>query len=331
MDSLRSESRTLAALDAAGSILWQHRFPEPLALAPEVPYENPLLREAVLQAMVDLHGDGEDEILVVTVSPPDGGGSWTLHAMDEGGRELWKFQPGRTWMVGGDRIDSSWAIRYFMIDDLDGDGSKEILVSSRHASQFPACLTVLDSSGRPVAEYPHDGPLAPLSTYDLDNNGRKEILAGGTDSSHGQGCLLILDSRRLRPPPDGARKFSSRSAIGPTGQEVAYLLIPRHCLAMATQPESGIPDIRITDETLIVGTESAARPPCSVPGGLIYTFSHRLELQRVETNSGYQVQHRCLEEQGWLDHPYSDAEINRFRGVQYWDGTRFGETPSARW
>lgn len=331
VDSLRLESRTFSALDAAGSILWQRRFQAPLVLAPEGSEEFTILREAQMLAMVDLDGSGRREILVVTGSKPEGGASWTLHALSDDGRELWAFQPGRPWIVGGDRIDASWKIRYFLIDDLDGDGHREILVNACHSSRYLTSLFVLDSSGHAVAEYPHNGPLAILTAYDLNNDGWKELLVGGANRELHLGCFLVLDSRRLLPEQREERVFANPAAISPTGREIAYLLLPQHCLTMATQPEGTLPDIRITSDAVILGTESSPRPPCPVPGGLIYTFSHRLELQRVETNSGYQVQHRCLEEQGRLGHSYSDAEIERFRGVQYWDGTRFSEKPSVRW
>ncbi len=331
VDSLRLESRTLSALDAAGSILWQRRFQAPLMLSPEGPEEITMLREARMQAMEELDGGGRREILVVTGDAPEGGGSCTLHALADDGRELWRFQPGRPWIVGGERLDASWKIRYFMIDDLDGDGRREILVNACHSSQYPTCLFVLDSSGRAVAEYPHDGTLTILTAYDMDGDGWKELLVGGTNRDLHLGCFLVLDSRRLPPERRAERVFANRAAIGPTGREIACLLLPQHCLTLATRSEGIVPDIRVTSDAVILGTESAPRPPCSVPGGLIYTFSHGLELQRVETNSGYQVQHRCLEEQDWLDHSYSDAELERFRRILYWDGTRFSETPSIRW
>ena len=331
VDSLRMESRTLAALDAAGSILWQRRFPAPLVLAPDVPNENPMLREARMQAMEDLDGNGRREILVVTGSDSDGRGSWTLHALSEDGRELWAFQPARPWKVGKERFDASWTILYFLIDDLDGDGRREILLNACHSNRHLACLFVLDSSGQAVAEYPHNGPLAILTAYDLNDDGWKELLAGGTSRELHLGCFMVLDSRRLPREQREESVFATQAANGPAGREIAYLLFPQHCLAAATLPAGVVPDIRVTSDAVIVGTESAPRPPCSVPGGLIYTFNHRLELQRVETNSGYQVQHRCLEEQGWLDHSYSDAELDRFRRVLYWDGAKFSEQPSVRW
>ena len=305
------DSRTLAALDAAGSILWQRRFRRRWRSLPKCPSRLRSCAKPSCRTMDDLDGDGRREILVVTVSHPDGGGF--LDPPRPGRRRQRALEiPARPcpgpWESA--RIDATWMIRYFMIDDLDGDGRREILVNARHSSQFPACLIVLDSAGRVVAEYPHGGPLIVLTTYDLDKDGWKEILASGDRTGAPPG----LPHRPRQPPPPARRRTGAAILPGSgghrplrKGDRLSALppALPRHGHAAGRghpgrphhrrNPDGGI---RIRPSIALFRPRRAdlhVQPPAGAAAGG--------DQQRLR-----QVLHRCLEEQHWLDHPYSDAE-----------------------
>jgi hypothetical protein len=325
---LRFQGRTLIALDAAGRELWHRVFPEPLARWDLSATGYPMPPEGHLDAVTDLDGDGIREILVVTQSMVNPLRPGILHCLDERGAGLWQYQPGRPLVFGNTRYDEVYNIRFFLLEDFNHDGRKEILILAHNHSYFPSTLTLLDCAGRPHGQYVHSGHFQTATLADLDGNGRKEILAAGINNGYLRGFLAILDDRALAgtsPQPDTP---NHRCAGAPPGQELYYLLFPRDCVNLATENYGRAQEIRVGPDAIGINTGYILRPPCPVGGGVIFRLDRQLRLLGVDADPAYLAYHRCLETAGILGHPFSPGELDRMEPILYWNGERYTPEPT---
>ena len=328
VDSIRLDGSELSALDEEGRVLWRKEFPAPL-FPPEA-RQNPFCHppEGRISALEDIDGDGAREILVLTGFNGAKLVPSVLHCLSEKGEGLWQYQAGRPLVFGSTRQDGYYLARYFLLEDLDGDGRREILLNSFHHTNYPGLLTLIDSSGEHRGEYIHSGHVCFVTTADLDGDGIREILASGINNGYRKGFLAVLDSRAIEgasPQPDTPEY---RCLDVQAGRERAYLLFPRDCVNRLTEPYGTAAQVRLLPDEIRVGSGFILLPPCPTGGGLTFRLDGRFRLLGVVADAGYAAYHRCLEEQGRLDHSFSPAELDHLDPILHWDGRRFTEHPS---
>lgn len=123
----------------------------------------------------DVDGDGRDEIVFVSYESESGYNDGVLFVLDaetkqvewEGPHDLFL---GRAWT----------GVHAVRIGDVDGDGSKEIVVGTDEL--YDGKIYVLNGSTRAIkASYRYDSgaPIWSLDIADVDNDGQVEIIAGG--------------------------------------------------------------------------------------------------------------------------------------------------------
>jgi len=322
------EENALTARDGRGRPLWTRRFEHRLVGAGELldPLRTP--PDALNYALRDLDGDDDREILAISSlggSPRFGD---EMHCFDEAGRLRWSYRPGRKLVFGSGPVDDCYRFRYFLLDDLDGDGRTEIILNVYNALSFPSLAIVLGADGRVRGEYLHSGHLTWLVVEDLEGNGKKELLATGINNGYRQGILAVLDPLDLAGASPQADTPAYLCRGVPAGREICYLRFPVDCLNRATEPYGTTGNIMATREFLYVASGCLLLPDCPSCGHVIFRFSRDLALQDVTADGGYALYHRCLEGKGLLDHPYDPAELEDLRGVLYWNGQSFQETPA---
>ncbi len=111
----------------------------------------------------DLEGDGSKEILIGTF------GRWgmsstpsSMQVFDSAGNQKFTYT-------------TATGIASIVVDDINGDGSKEILVGAYRD------LFVLDYKGADLWKYSTGGLIRGLAVADIDNDSVKEIVAGSND------------------------------------------------------------------------------------------------------------------------------------------------------
>ncbi|MBD3367622.1 MAG: hypothetical protein GF405_05555 [Candidatus Eisenbacteria bacterium] len=158
-------------------------------------WERPLgVNNGAQPAVVDLTGDGVEEIVLSTYSPANGvsargttdlGYSYIL-CLDASGRELWRHRR-RGWFTG----------TLVSVADVTGDGRPDVVaVWASTKDRQPARVTVISGEGQLVAERPLVG-AGGLVLADVTGDGASEILVGEST-----GRLLALDGR-LRTTCEG--------------------------------------------------------------------------------------------------------------------------------
>lgn len=328
VDSIRLAGSGLSALDAAGRVLWRKDFPAPLLLPEARQHPFCLPPEGRISALEDIDDDGAREVLVLTGSNDIQLIPSILHCLSENGEGRWQYQAGRPLVFGDTRQDGHYLARYFLLEDLDGDGRREVLLNSFHHTNYPALLTLLDSSGQRRGEYIHSGHICFVTTADLDGNGTREILASGINNGYRRGFLAVLDRRAVAgasPQPD-TPEYQCLDV--PEGHELCYLLLPRDCVNRVTEPYGTAAGIQLLPDEIRLGTGFILLPPCLQGGGLTFRLDRQFRLRGVDADAGYPAYHRCLEEQGRLDHPFSESELDRLDPILYWDGRSFTDQPS---
>lgn len=321
----RIDGSALVILNEKGKELWRYdtgfksldvekyrrSFTQPRAILEEGHVALPHI------AFNDLDGDGRLEVLF-NVQTLDGYGPGVLMCFSQKGKLLWEFPTGFPVEVGGKRFSGDFLVRGFDVDDLNGDGAKEIVVIGHQWHRFPTRLAVLDAKGELLGDYWHAGHLTDLLFLDLDGDGRKEILAAGTNNEYGQGVLVVFDSADVR---GSSPQFTERYAwkdFGP-GSELHYIRIPRTDAELADYfPQDAI--------SRIMALKSGEISVWSGRSVIEYVFDRSLKIREVRSSHSFQVLHENARRAGKIS-SVSDAAYfeDLRRRVLYWDGS--GWTP----
>ena len=124
-------------------------------------------------AVLDLNGDGNDDIFIGERSIWNDYGAAPSHAVYYGTNDGW-FEKGQP----------SWTAELGMITDaiagdLDGDGTNELIVAEDWGK-----IKSVDSNGK-VQSLSENGWWRSVYVADLDHDGTAEIFAGGVGQNHG--------------------------------------------------------------------------------------------------------------------------------------------------
>lgn len=320
---------TLSAYKEGGEFLWERKFESP-------PNGEPSLEIIISSrwtpgyekciAVDDLDRDGRREVLVVCGSAEPDFSPYSLQCLDEIGNPRWQFQPGESIVYGGKTIDKLWKIDFFLIDDLDQDGQKEIVVSAHHRNDFPAKISVLKPCGDIVGQYYNSGRVESVVICDLEGDGKREIICGGTNNEYMKGTLFVLDCNDVAGSSPQSKEKPFYSGRLPTGREKYYILLPRDCVNRAVMRLGVIGRVLATGQTVDAYVDSSI--PNFNPSAVIFSLDHNMKLARIRTNLEYAVVHRHLSNQGILDHPFSESELQLMEPLQYWNGREFTPEPA---
>lgn len=179
----------------------------------------------------DIDGDGRNEVFWWQF-PPDGPGNATTVNCKSIGEDTvrWSFVTSKTihFLQSTDVSTPEFRAQRLIVEDLDGDGKQDVLVSALH-NAFPCLVFKLDAlSGGEISHYLHIGHLNDMRAWDLDGDGMKEVILCGANNAFKNACLVMLDPRNL-------------SGVSPTtgdyvpagytpAREKAYMRIPRTVL-----------------------------------------------------------------------------------------------------
>lgn len=323
LNQVRAQGHTLIGLDAAGHELWRHAFSEPVNTVPGSFrfYYVRGMKSSI--RIADLTGDGRPEVLFITgESYPGTTKPWVLNCLDDGGRLLWRYDPGEAIRYPRRTSDKNWRICFDPVD-LDSDGRRELVVLSHNHRMFVAKVTVLDGAGRIRGEYVNGGRVEDVNYADLDGDGIRELIAGGFHNGTTRPALFALDLRNMGGASPQQDTPDYQCLDRPAGRELYYLLFPRDPVMERLMPLGGVGAIEILPDGIIARTETGDN---RLSGTLDFFLRFDLSLDRVETSSAYEFLYRRLFEQGELKQAFSPEMVRDLDPVLYWDGSRFTAT-----
>ena len=102
------------------------------------------------------------------------------------------------------RIYKDLTYRCDSVEDLDGDGFKEVLIAFSEVVWWPSGLINVSLLRGDYQVFLHRGHMFEFITVDFEGDGRKQIVAGGRNNPDGIEVVAVLDPERMHgmtPPP----------------------------------------------------------------------------------------------------------------------------------
>lgn len=304
-------SSTLAVTDRAGRLLWEKIFDAPFLTAR---YANDTLltmRPPVWFGDLDSDSRRETVLLYDPVTRLRSGSF--LFCFTDRGEEKWRFAPGKAVRDTQKTYDPPFTIQNFMVADIDEKGTKRIVLTSHHVSDYPNRFVVLDGAGNELSEYWHSGFLEHIDLMDLDDDGRQEILLAGVNNGYGSATLVILDSGSLRGASRQAPGDPRQLQGFDLGYELAVLLFPRSCINQRLENYNLVASLVANDDTIRVEVDEKRGDPDS---RVTYLLNQSLEVIDASVSDRFKTIHRDLRLSGKLDHDLTGEEIARLRDVR---------------
>jgi hypothetical protein len=296
------ESNTLVVADSEGRELWRKAFPHFLSTGV---YAERASRGEDWAWFGDLDGDrGVETLFLYHPTSRDPAGT-SLICFGEDGREKWRFSSGKAVSDRKGTYSRNYVISSFLVRDIAGTGSRQVLISSHHVSGHPNQFVLLSNKGEVQGEYWHSGHLPELNVADVDGDGRQEILLAGVNDGYRQATLIVLDPKRVSGASVQRSEDTSQLQGFAPAAEKARLLFPRSCINRKVDESNQVSGIHVSDGLIeAVVSEQNARPGSD----MIYTFERSLHLTSTHPSEGWRRRHIKLESNRIIDHPLVDDE-----------------------
>lgn len=187
--------------------------------------------------LADLDSDGKNEVVLGTDYNANKPGFVIM--LETNGTTIWEYKTGSTMIFGQNRPDISdtFTVTKIIVEDLNNDSEKDVLVYSHNVPWYPARLVLLDRSGIQIGEYWHPGYIIDVKVADINGDGHKEVIAGGINNDLDYSpVFFVLDPQNMRgqaPPymgnaPNGPYKFYEiidKSEVQPIASSVTEISI----------------------------------------------------------------------------------------------------------
>ncbi|MGC8893177.1 MAG: hypothetical protein ACP5P6_11350 [Candidatus Saccharicenans sp.] len=236
---LELHNRDLFALNQERQLLWIYHLPSPFD------------ESSLSQKITDLNGDGREEVLVAGNYISDEKPSSELFCLNQSGKLLWRYRPGKRIKTPLDEFSNNYVIRAFEASRLVKNSSeKSIIILANHATWYPTQISVLNGRGQLTGEYWNAGYLSPESLIieDVDGDGRKEIILGGTNNDFQTACVLVLDPKKISgcSPSSSTPEYQFQGLE--EGTQEYYILLPRTTLNQTLVIRNYVRKIEISRE-----------------------------------------------------------------------------------
>jgi len=324
-EDFRIEKDTLVVLDHSGRTLWTYPTGRENLMGEDVYREHFQVKrlsglpEVLLPFLIirDIDADGHREVLFV-VCTADGFRAGELFCFDRKGCRLWTFDAGRELQFGSNTYSSDYRINGLETEDLDGDGSREIVVLSHHHNDFPSRISVLDARGKVLGDYWNSGRFNDIACEDLDGDGRKEIICGAMNNEYRKASLIVFDPRFVQGASPQSGRFRSPSL--PPGREKYHVLLPRTEADQLYNLYDRAVSVHILENQRIsVQTWGA---------GIYFEFGYDLKLRDIRLSHSLERLQRKARREGF---PFKalneDNKEGLADGLLYYDGERWVPEP----
>ena len=308
------DGQTLRALGKNGETLWARTF-DSFNMTMLHPFNQ---RPSHL--VIDVDEDGDREVLFNFHSLRSKEESGRLICFESDGSVLWEFEYGRRLTVGDRFFEPVFGLAF--VHHLVTEAGSLLLTVSRHATWFPARITLIDpATGSLLEEYLHPGFIYTIAFFDYDGDGADEIVLGGVNNPGagiGYPSLALLDipfGDRPTPPDTEPRGyFGSANA-----KELAYYLLPQPDSYRARDIGAAVTSIAVQSPgrlQIAVGT-----PPNDL---LYYYLDEKFDILDLKPANIFVSNHNLLAHEGLLDHSFGTRDLERLRRI-----VRFPTAPDA--
>jgi hypothetical protein len=262
-------------------------------------------------AFADIDLDGRREVLF-TIQTLDEIGEGRIVCLDTRGRSRWEYKAGRELKFGDQAYSADYRIRGFDLNDLDGDGKREIQLFATHRPDWPCQFVNLSPDGKVRGEFWNSGYITDFIVADITGDDRPEIVLGGTNNEYGEGVAIVFDAADIygaSPQLDGRFRCE---ALSP-GSEKFYIRLPR------TDADACLWPIEAVSQSAL--TQSREFSFQMTGSGLFFEFDFSFALRRVRNSHQFIQFHKEAVEAGRIKSVLNEAYLSALGDrILYWDG-----------
>ncbi|MFP4083178.1 MAG: hypothetical protein ACLFVG_10570 [Candidatus Aminicenantes bacterium] len=284
----------------------------------------------------DIDGDKKNEVLCfLNHQDPR---KRCISLLDNNGRELWTESIEFNQEFEGGKISHSYVIRQLQFNDINHDGTPEVLALWIHSRRFPSIFAVYDHQGHEILKYAHTGILRLFTVYS-DEDHHKRIFLGGTNNLlDGNAVLSVIDCRQFRSglappysvPDDLAEKHDKLKIYVPKNpvpaHQVYYLRVKHNEFSRKKKVKwLNILEVLAGENEIIVQTFFDLSRKCS----FYYVFDPGLHLQYVIPGADLEREYDRMFDSGMITTPFQDFLDQRQDDVLFWDGKGWAKKPKA--
>jgi len=311
------------AFDGANQLLWTYTFPGPLqpsALSDAQPLDD-------FSFIGDFRGKGDREVLVI--APLRGDVNLGIEPRTEvdlfssRGALLWSYIPKAHFKFGKHEIDGPWTSGALFVSSQTGKTRIWAAVCQTvWANSFVVSLD--PQTGKDMLRFVNTGVIHTLNEIRTPRG--SFLLVGGFNNEPDTGSLAVIDETRsfaASPQSDGTRH---KCVSCPTGDVDYYFVFPRSEINELEQVhEDGVIEVSVRDEQIQLRKKELNTTSNSA--ATIYLLRAHGDLRPVSVrfDSGYDMLHRKLEQEGRIHHTLEECpERLHPRPIQMW-------TPAGSW
>jgi hypothetical protein len=309
----------LLAWDERGRMAWTYEFPGEVRSAPTVGNHD-------LVRLVDLDGDGRNDVVAAVAFPQDG--TWqtpreVLYCFSANGALVWRYEPNMTVNFGGRQWEGPWRFEELLVQP--DTSRKSVWAAVAHHTWWPSFVLRVDPTGQASVQLTNPGVIYALN-YVRTASGAY-VLAGGVNNGYGAGILAVLDitaGPAVAPQPAGPYHCDSCSA----GFPHRYFLFPPSELSRADQPYNDVRGIRLMGGGIQVTTTEVPR----IGSNGFYELSENFDVETASLSDGYVMKHKQLEREGKLKHNVENCpELTTPKIVRRWQPQGGWTDVPVRW
>jgi hypothetical protein len=310
------------AFDGANQLLWTHTFPG--VLVPTVLNDVRPLSDFVY--IDDFRGRGDREVLVIApfrVGPNLQDAARTeVDLFSSRGERLWFYVPEGQFQFGKHEIDGPWMGTAFFVSS--SAGKKQIWLAAGQTVWGNSFVVNLDPvTGKETLRFVNTGVIHALN--ELKTPKGNVLLVGGFNNEPDTGSLAVIDEAKAfaaSPQTEGTRH---KCVSCPAGDVDYYFEFPRSEINELTQwHEDGVIQVEVENHEIQV-RKKELQPDGGPTTLYLLRMGEEMRPVSVRFDSGYDMLHRKLEQEGKLDHTLENCpERLHPRPVRMW-------TPAGGW
>lgn len=269
-----------------------------------------------LIAFEDIDKNGSKETLFI-VQPTINALEKKLICFSEEGIPLWHFKPSEYREKECANLHSKIG---FGLEDIDDDGSYEIILLDSPILDCPSHVVLLDHKGVIIAHYKHAGHIRDYVCFDMNHDGIKEIiLAGDSTEWQSQACAVLDFSDMKEIAHKNDRNFISE--IDSLWCLKYLIVFPTNILNELNNENIAIRQIEIVDDNSAVLIRFKS----------LVEFDSNLwmELVNIEFSLRYKQDFRKYERNGKIRKSLQQVKKQMFlEGPSYFTGKYWTKTPT---